>query len=381
MRDTHWRERTTRHRPEIPLTAANWKKITMSLTPQRLEDILAKIRATKIGILGDFCLDRYFDIDPTIEEISLETDRPCHQVFQVRCFPGGAGTVTSNLYALGVRHLYAIGPIGEDGEAFTLRKKLEEMSVDQSHLVSHPDRLTPSYNKPMKVQQDRSLEEQDRLDIRSRGPLIPDLEDKLVAALEEVFPDLDGLIVLDQFEERNEHAVTDRVREKVAELSRKHPDKIVFSDSRARIGEFRDTLIKPNEHEAARALGLSEAHKDLGETKRGGLALGQAAGRSAFVTLGEKGLMVCDPATGAATHVPGYEVPPPLDICGAGDSTTAGIVSALCAGASQVEAGTLGCLVASITVQQIGVTGTASPDQVRERFAAYRTRGLEPKEI
>jgi sugar/nucleoside kinase (ribokinase family) len=53
---------------------------------------------------------------------------------------------------------------------------------------------------------------------------------------------------------------------------------------------------------------------------------------------------------------------------GAGDSTTAGIVSSLCAGASLEEAGLVGNLVASITIQQIGTTGTASPEQVLERF-------------
>jgi sugar/nucleoside kinase (ribokinase family) len=58
----------------------------------------------------------------------------------------------------------------------------------------------------------------------------------------------------------------------------------------------------------------------------------------------------------------------PIDIVGAGDSTTAGIVSALCAGATPAQAAQVGCLVASITIQQLGVTGTAHPAQVLERF-------------
>jgi len=63
-----------------------------------------------------------------------------------------------------------------------------------------------------------------------------------------------------------------------------------------------------------------------------------------------------------------------VDIVGAGDSTTAGIVPALCAGASPDEAALFGNLAASITVQQIGVTGTANPDQMRERFSEYQER-------
>jgi bifunctional ADP-heptose synthase (sugar kinase/adenylyltransferase) len=58
-----------------------------------------------------------------------------------------------------------------------------------------------------------------------------------------------------------------------------------------------------------------------------------------------------------------------IDIVGAGDSVMASVVSALCSGADPTEAALLGNIVASITVQQIGTTGTASRKQVRERFA------------
>ena len=68
------------------------------------------------------------------------------------------------------------------------------------------------------------------------------------------------------------------------------------------------------------------------------------------------------------THIPGVKVPPPIDIVGAGDSVSASVVSALCAGASLADAAQLGVLVSSITIQQIGTTGTASPEQIVERI-------------
>jgi sugar/nucleoside kinase (ribokinase family) len=58
----------------------------------------------------------------------------------------------------------------------------------------------------------------------------------------------------------------------------------------------------------------------------------------------------------------------PIDIVGAGDSATAGIVLTLLAGGTELEAATAANLVASITVQQLGTTGTASPAQVLARF-------------
>ncbi|HEY2911009.1 MAG TPA: PfkB family carbohydrate kinase, partial [Gemmataceae bacterium] len=61
-------------------------------------------------------------------------------------------------------------------------------------------------------------------------------------------------------------------------------------------------------------------------------------------------------------------------IVGAGDATSAGIVCARASGASLAEAAAFGCLVASITIQQIGVTGTATPAQVRARWSEVTRR-------
>ena len=53
---------------------------------------------------------------------------------------------------------------------------------------------------------------------------------------------------------------------------------------------------------------------------------------------------------------------------GQGESHFAGIVSALAAGVTTSQAAAFGNLVASITVQQIGTTGTATPEQVLARW-------------
>jgi sugar/nucleoside kinase (ribokinase family) len=42
------------------------------------------------------------------------------------------------------------------------------------------------------------------------------------------------------------------------------------------------------------------------------------------------------------------------------------------AGMNRAEAAAFGNLIASITVQQIGVTGTATPQQVRQRWQSVR---------
>jgi sugar/nucleoside kinase (ribokinase family) len=153
----------------------------------------------------------------------------------------------------------------------------------------------------------------------------------------------------------------------LAELAVQYPDKIFFADSRTRIGLFRNCLVKPNRSELLQALGIpAERPHDRAAVISLARRLGERTSRPVYTTCGEEGIVYVD--RDAVHEVPGIAVAGPIDIVGAGDSTTAGIVSALCAGAAPAEAGALGCLVASITIQQLGVTGTASPAQVRQRF-------------
>jgi bifunctional ADP-heptose synthase (sugar kinase/adenylyltransferase) len=211
----------------------------------------------------------------------------------------------------------------------------------------------------------------ERFDTKNREPLANELEDAVMERLRRVVAEVDGVIIADQVQERNCGVVTDRVREELAALGARYPEKVFLADSRMRIGEFRGVSVKPNRSEAAAALGAGSGDAISPEEARE-LARRFCVqnGRPAFVTLGEKGILVAEGS--GVTHVPGIRVTGEIDIVGAGDSATAGIVSALSAGATPVEAALVGNLVASITIQQIGTTGTAAPEQVGARFRSFR---------
>jgi sugar/nucleoside kinase (ribokinase family) len=99
--------------------------------------------------------------------------------------------------------------------------------------------------------------------------------------------------------------------------------------------------------------------------------------RPIFCTYGDAGVYLASREAGAlrVLRIPAYLVPGPIDIVGAGDSTSAGIACAVAAGATLEEAAAFGNLVASITIQQIGTTGTASPEQVRRRWQEVTSSG------
>jgi len=59
----------------------------------------------------------------------------------------------------------------------------------------------------------------------------------------------------------------------------------------------------------------------------------------------------------------------------------AAVTSALAARANLPDAALLGVIASSITVQQIGTTGTATPDQIVNRFSDEYPDGFEPSDI
>lgn len=336
------------------------------ITRQRLEEILSAIPKLRIAVVGDFFLDKYLVTDPALSEVSLETGLEARQVVEIRCSPGAAGTVTNNLSALGVGRIYAVGAIGEEGEGSDLLRGLRETGVDTRCLLAISSRFTPTYIKPMR-RADGEERELERLDIKNRSPLDSATEERLIRALVGLLDGgtdrVDAVIVADQVEERNCGVVTDRMRQALAEMATQFPGAVLFADSRRRIGEFQHLILKPNRREAAEALGeAGQTEISLAQAQAGGMGLAARTGKPVFITLGAEGILVCGKE--GAEHVPALPVRGPIDIVGAGDSVTAGIVCALCAGASNVEAAVMGSLCASITIHKLGTTGTASPEEL-----------------
>src|SRR5262245_26978906 len=331
------------------------------LTESKLEQILTALPRLRIAVVGDLFLDRYLDLDATLTEPSLETGLDAYQVSRVRAYPGAAGTVINNLAALGVGMIVPLAVIGDDGEGYELRQALGAMpAVRPNHLLVRADRRTPTYTKPMLCQPGAAPRELNRLDIKNRQPLPADAEAGILTALAQVWPSLDALLVLDQVSEADCGVITERVRLKFAEMGAAQPTKWILADSRERIGLYQNVCLKPNMTECRKALSQELSPSEAAA------ALAQRCGRAVFCTAGAEGIWIGQPEQ-ESVCVGAPNVEGPLDTVGAGDATSAGLACALAAGATLEEAAAFANLVASITIQQIGTTGTATPEQVRER--------------
>jgi rfaE bifunctional protein kinase chain/domain len=350
----------------------------------RLKHILERYDQLRMLVVGDFFLDRYLILERSLEEVSLETGLDAHQVVDVRCSPGAAGTVTSNLRSLDV-DVTALGVIGHDGEGYELKRGLVQRGVHTERIVECTDLFTPTYMKPMMREANGQEHELSRLDVKNRSPLPSAVEDHIMDQLRAFVPSMDGVIVVDQVQERNCGLITDRVRDQIACLARQYPEIVFVADSRSRIGRFQDVIIKSNGREAILSLASDQTGSiatngtfpappqtalDLDLVRRSGRSLFLRNRKPVFLTVGRKGMLLFTDR--GEQHIPAIDVVGEIDIVGAGDSVMAGIAASLCSGASELEAAVIGTLVASITIQQIGTTGAASRDQVLGRYRSLR---------
>jgi len=337
---------------------------------ERLQDLIRRFSTCRIAVLGDFFLDKYLDVDPALAEVSLETGKRAHQVVSVRCSPGAAGTVVNNLAALSAGRVHALGFTGDDGEAYELRRALQGLGCDVGGLLRVADRFTPTYMKPRDARNQDLSGEHERYDTKNRKPTPVDAQEQVLAHLAALLPDLDAVVVMDQVEEPGCGIVTDKVRSQLADLAGQYPRKVFWADSRSRIGLFRNHVIKVNACEVVREVFGDRADaEDDTVVGRATSGLARRTGKPVFVTAGRRGIWV---GGAEATLVPAVRVEEPTDPTGAGDSATAGAVLALCAGSTLQEAALVANLVASITVQQLATTGTATPSQLGPRLEMWR---------
>lgn len=329
---------------------------------QKITRAYAKLR---IAIVGDFCLDRYFDIDPGKQEISIETNLPVHNIVQVRCQPGGAGTILNNLSALGVGAIYPIGFAGKDGEGFELRNALERRrGVRLDYFTFTPDRKTFTYTKPLLIRTGKTPEELNRLDIKNWSTTPRGVVQKLVKALNAAARNVDAIIVLDQVDIEETGVVTRGVLAALGGIVQRQPKLLAIADSRRGLSGFPQVCFKMNRAEFS---ALTGSKKDLSvpALRRAAVELAKKHGRPVFVTLAEQGIVAASP-DGESIHEAPHRVRGEIDIVGAGDAVTANLAAGLAAGASLPEAVSLANAAASIVIHQLGTTGTASVAQIAE---------------
>ena len=324
----------------------------------RFQTIIDKYSKLRVAVVGDFCLDRYLEIDPSKEEVSIETGLTVHNVTNVRSQPGGAGTILNNLVALGIGEVWPVGFCGEDGEGYELRRALgAKPGVRLDHFLSVPERRTFTYCKPLVVTPGKPPVELNRLDSKNWTPTPAAVQACLVDSVIGLARKADAMILLDQVDVSETGVITAKLLETVSGIVKDWPGLLILADSRRGLRGFPNVTFKMNSTELAFLAG-KKPPMELETMKRLAIDLASRQRRNVFVTLAEQGILGASPS-GESEHVPALPVRGETDIVGAGDAVTANLTAALAAEATFREALEIANAAASIVIHQLGTTGTA----------------------
>jgi len=335
----------------------------------RLKRLIPRLRAKRIGVVGDLMLDRY--LWGTATRLSPEAAVPVVDfVEQSECL-GGAGNVAANLAALGAR-VSAFGVIGNDEPARALRAKLRSAAIlekgviaDKTHITTVKTRIIARHQQIVRVDHERR-----------ESPKAP-IQEKLLRLLIAQLEDMHALVLSDY----DKGLITDNFADRV--LSAAHQRKVpVFVGLRTKkLYAYRGSrAVTCNLKEASQMVG-----RPLGDDKsveEAGRALLAHFGCSAvLITRGEKGMTVVEETPPRFLHIPatGFEVTyarvgqpgvergatgrQVFDVTGAGDTVLSVLALAVAAGASIPDAAMLANTAAGVVVGKLG-TATVTPREL-----------------
>ena len=337
---------------------------------ERFAEIAARFSGLRVALVGDFCLDRYLEIDPERAEVSIETGLDVLNVANVRSQPGGCGTILNNLSALGVGTVFPVGFAGEDGEGYELMRSLGQVDcVELGHFFQTPERRTFSYTKPLVIEPGKSPRELNRLDFKNWSPTPEPVQERVIESLNDLAKRVDAMVLLEQVDEADTGVLAGGVLDALGEIRRNNPDLLILADSRRGLGQFPSVGLKMNREEFAGLTGET-AGLPLNDLCAAIGRLATERGQAVFVSLSEEGIAGAKPGE-APEYVPCLPLRGEIDIVGAGDAVMANLAMALAAGAEIVEAMRFAMAAASVVVHQLGTTGTASLEEIRRLVCAH----------
>jgi D-beta-D-heptose 7-phosphate kinase/D-beta-D-heptose 1-phosphate adenosyltransferase len=341
----------------------------MTIDNEKLTRYAKSLRNRRIGVVGDFMLDRY--VWGSAARLSPEAPVPVVDFDNETQVLGGAGNVARNLAALGARVL-PFGVVGKDADGDAIRAlfrgagmAVKGVLTDESRVTTVKTRIVAKHQQIVRVDRER------------REPLSRAVEDRLVRAVKAALPKLDALVISDYAK----GVVTDNLADRVLEeCKRQKVPALVKPKESRRIAYRGATLIVCNAKEARYFVPpILEGDHSIEPTGRALLA--HFGCSIVVITRGADGLNVFEGASPRTFHVPatnsevsyarvgqtgvdrashGRQV---FDVTGAGDTVLSVLTLALAARVPIREGAILANAGAGVVVGKLG-TSTVTPEEL-----------------
>ncbi len=310
----------------------------------RLLEVVGKLKAPRVFVLGDLILDRY--VWGTVSRVSPEAPVQILRVDREEYRPGGASNVVFNLASLGAR-VAAGGVVGRDAGGRELLRLLRSRRCDARAVLAEPGRPTPVKTRMIAHNQQMLRVDQERTD-----PIPPSCRRRLLAAALREAARSDLAIVSDY----NKGTLPRDLCERFIRSAR-CPVLVGLKsgDFRKYAGAAGASLNRAEVLSLSREDGLDGGARKL---------LRELRLRFLVVTLGDRGMRVyargAEPITLPAAARQVY------DVTGAGDTALAALGIAYASGLAVEECALLANAAAGVVVAKVG-TETVTRDELRSQ--------------
>ena len=320
----------------------------------RLRSLLDEFSRVRLLVVGDVVLDEY--VWGEVERVSPEAPVPVVHVRDETVVLGGAANVARNVIALG-GSAAVCSVVGDDAGGRRVVDLLKDLGVDPGGLILAPGR--PTTRKTRIIARSQQVV---RFDRETLDPVPAAIGRRLLDAVGRVLPSVDGVII----EDYGKGVLARRLAVGIMRRARTAGVPVAVDPKQTVLPYRGASLLKPNLREVETLSGIRvRTADDL--TRAVGRLRRKLGGGAVVVTRGAGGVTLFE------GDAPGVDVPTVarevFDVQGAGDTTIAGLVLALRAGASLLEAAAIANAAAGVVVGKVG-TATASVDEVREGLPA-----------
>lgn len=322
--------------------------------------ILAEFSRQRLLVVGDVFLDDY--LVGRAERLSREAPIPILSYTARRQVPGGGANPAMNAAALGAQ-VSQVGVVGQDPEAAVLRDLLAAAGIDTAGLIVDPARPTVTKTRIVAEGELRFPQQVARVDRAARGPVGPEIEAAVLAAIRRRFQEwMPAALLVSDY---RSGLVTRTLAGSIRDLAGGADGRPVLltADAQGDLDKYRGfSLVKCNRAEAESFVG-----RPLDNNEVVAQALGELNDRleaqSMLITRGVQGLSVGVRGQGC-THIPAANATEVYDVTGAGDTVIAVATLALCAGADPVTAARMANSAAGLVVRKWG-NAVVSPAELR----------------
>jgi D-beta-D-heptose 7-phosphate kinase/D-beta-D-heptose 1-phosphate adenosyltransferase len=339
---------------------------------EKLLKTVTNLGSPNILLVGDFMLDVYTYGDAL--RISPEAPVPVLKVTKTEHSCGGAGSVATNLAALGAE-LACLGVIGEDRNGEEIRGKLAGLGVDITGLLTVADRPTISKQRLIGLAQHRHRQQLMRIDEETTEPLSDELNEAVLKLYKERMSKADVVCLQDY----NKGLLSPSLCKQMIESAVKSKKKVLVdpcltSDYSMYTGA---TLITPNRQEASTAVGFEIKTEEDAERAAGKLRrdLGLDA---VVITLDKEGAYLKTNEMGELLPARPRSV---YDVTGAGDMVLATLAIALAADCDYETAVQLCNITAGIEVEKFGAATVSIEETINEIVSQNRGKSGKVRSI